>query len=61
MSCQIPECVWLRADLGRQIEMMNVFLGVSRGASSNRTQLTGQYEQANRYAIQNSAGELVGL
>ena len=48
--------------MGRQLEMLNVFMGVCRAHLVwFRSVLTGQYEQANRYAIQTPEGHLVGL
>lgn len=48
--------------MGRQLEMLNVFMGVCPAHPvCFRSVLTGQYEQANRYAIQTPEGHLVGL
>lgn len=45
----------------RQLEMMNVFLGVSTNAGlSCEQQADMQYEQANKYAIYEPGGNVVG-
>lgn len=55
----------------RQLEMLNVFMGVSRGLFFFFPKMTFrlfnsilfflQFEQANRYAIHSPDGQLVGL